>query len=66
MAQVPDLSVGSRRERWRSRVDRLFGILAASFAGESAWPMSWPRSVPKGEDQTVEGMRPVVVRKRGF
>jgi hypothetical protein len=28
--------------------------------------MSWARSVPKEEDQTVAGIRPVVVRKKGF
>jgi hypothetical protein len=28
--------------------------------------MSWARSVPKCEDQTEGGIRPVVVRKNGF
>lgn len=27
--------------------------------------MSWARSVPKEEDQTEGGIRPVVVRKKG-
>jgi len=65
MAQAPDLIVGSRSERWRSRFDRLVGIFAASFDGESVWPISWLRSAPNGEDQTAGGIRPVVVRKSG-
>lgn len=64
-AHVPDLNVGSSSERCRSSVDRFWGILAPSLAGESLCPMSWPRSVPKCDDQTDGGIRPVVARKKG-
>lgn len=57
---------GSSTDKCKSKFERFCGIFARSFAGLSLWPMSCARSVPNEEDQTDEGIRPVVVRKSGF
>lgn len=59
-------NVGSKRERWRSKFARFCGTFLPSFSGSRVCPMRAARSVPKEVRQTLGGMRPVVVRKKGL
>ena len=52
--------------RCMSKPDKFRGTLASSLSGLSLWPMSPARSVPKCVRQTLDGMRPVVTRKKGL